>query len=116
MENHKVTNLATLHQLTGGDTAKKEKYIRMFLDLLPKQLDATRTAMAAGDLPKLKSAVHTLKSQLGYMGVKKGQELAQQIERMVDEKTQLDDLPSWVQNFISICDQANAELNAELSA
>jgi HPt (histidine-containing phosphotransfer) domain-containing protein len=116
MENNKVTNLATLNQLTGGDKVKKEKYIRMFLDLLPKQLNATSTALADNDLTKLRSAVHTLKSQLGYMGVKKGQELAQQIERMADEKTQLEDLPAWVENFIHVCNQAHEELIAELSA
>jgi len=116
MDNQKVTNLTTLNQLSGGDKAKKEKYIRMFLDLLPKQLGATQAALADNDLPKLRSAVHTLKSQLGYMGVKKGQELAQQIERMADEKTQLEDLPAWVENFINVCNQANEELTAELSA
>lgn len=115
MDASKVTDLSTLNQLSGGDPARKAKYIQMFLNMLPGQLDTAKQALAAQDWPRLRNAVHTLKSQLGYMGVKKGQELAQQIERMADEQNQTGDIPAWVDSFIAVCNQAETELKAELS-
>jgi len=115
MESQKVTDLTTLNQLSGGDPARKAKYIQMFLNMLPGQLDTARQAVEAKDWPRLRNAVHTLKSQLGYMGVKKGQELAQQIERMADEQSQVDDIPGWVDSFVAVCNQAETELKAEIS-
>ncbi len=115
MESNKVTDLTTLNQLSGGDPARKAKYVQMFLNMLPGQLETAQQASTAQDWPRLRNAVHTLKSQLGYMGVKKGQELAQQIEKMADEQTQLQDIPAWVDSFVAICHQAETELKAEIS-
>lgn len=115
MESQKVTDLTTLNQLSGGDPARKAKYIQMFLNMLPAQLDTARQAVGAKDWPRLRNAVHTLKSQLGYMGVKKGQELAQQIEKMADEQSQVEDIPAWVDSFVAVCNQAETELKAEIS-
>jgi len=115
MENTKVTDLTTLTQLSGGDAARKIKYITMFLDLLPKQLSVATKAVEDKDWPRLRNAVHTLKSQLGYMGVKKGQEIAQQIERMADEQSSIEDIPAWVNTFVEICHKAESELKAEIS-
>ncbi len=115
MESNKVTDLTTLNQLSGGDSARKEKYIHLFLTMLPGQLESAQKASSDQDWPRLKNAVHTLKSQLGYMGVKKGQDLAQQIEKMADEQIQLEDIPTCMNNFVAICHQAEIELKAEIS-
>jgi HPt (histidine-containing phosphotransfer) domain-containing protein len=115
MESNKVTDLTTLNQLSGGDSARKEKYIHMFLNMLPGQLETAQNSLSNQDWPKLRNSVHTLKSQLGYMGVKKAQDLAQQIEKMADEQIQLEDISTWMNNFVAICHQAEIELKAEIS-
>lgn len=114
MENHQVINLSVLAQLTGGDPARRVKYINMFLDILPGQLSMAEQAFQSNDFLKLKSTVHTLKAQLGYMGVVSAQKLAQEIEEMCVEKDLQPGIQTAFPEFYRICRKAETELQTEI--
>jgi CheY-like chemotaxis protein len=63
-----VTDRAFLRQFTGGKTDKMEKYIGMFLENAPRLLRNIDDAFAAGDLPALRIAAHSLKPSLLIWG------------------------------------------------
>ncbi|MBS1644433.1 MAG: response regulator [Bacteroidetes bacterium] len=66
----KVTDMSFLNQFTGGKSEKVEKYVGMFLENAPRLLRQLDEALANNNLADAKIAAHSLKPQLGYMGIK----------------------------------------------
>ncbi len=77
--------LAFLEQLTGGNSARMQKYIGLYLESAAAAIPNIETALAAGDRDALRRAVHTIKPQLRMIGMGDAAELAQAIETVVKE-------------------------------
>lgn len=58
----------TLERL-GGDESLLQEVIEIFLDDVPKHMEGLRNAIAEKDAAAVEQAGHTLKGELGYMGI-----------------------------------------------
>lgn len=108
----KVTDLAFLSNFTGNDQEKVKKYVSMFLDRAPELLEGMQQGIAEKDYDKLRSNAHSLKPQLGYMGIQSIVADVQAIENYAGEKKNLEMLPGLVQNVQQTMQQALEELKA----
>ncbi len=71
----------TLEQL-GGDQSLLHEVIDIFLEEAPKHLEALHEAVAQGIAVTVENAAHTLKGELGYLGLPEISQRASQIEEM----------------------------------
>ena len=71
----------TLEQL-GGDEALLQEVLDIFLDEAPKHLAALRLAVAQGIAKTVETSAHTLKGELGYMGLPEISQTVAEIESM----------------------------------
>jgi HPt (histidine-containing phosphotransfer) domain-containing protein len=71
----------TLEQL-GGDEALLQEVLDIFLNEAPKHLAALRLAVAQGIAKTVETSAHTLKKELGYMGLPEISQTAAEIESM----------------------------------
>jgi two-component system sensor histidine kinase/response regulator len=69
----------TLHRL-GGDSNLLEEIVGIFLEEAPKHLAALRLAIEAGDAESIEKCAHSLRGELGYLGVPDVARQARQIE------------------------------------
>ena len=71
----------TLDQL-GGDQALLDEVVEIFLEEAPKHLAALRLAVAHGTAETIETNAHSLKGELGYLGVPEISQQAAQLEEM----------------------------------
>jgi HPt (histidine-containing phosphotransfer) domain-containing protein len=69
-----------------GDKELLRRLVGVFLDSCPGWLDELRKALSAGDAGTVRRTAHTIKGPLGLFAVKPPFEIAQQLERMGNEK------------------------------
>ncbi len=112
----KTIDLTFLNTFTGGNTDKMKKYISMFLNYCPGQLEEMKTQLEAGNYDGLRGTAHALKPQITYMGISGGEELIKKIENLAGTKTDVGLLPEMLDNFHKICNQAIEELKMEIAS
>jgi HPt (histidine-containing phosphotransfer) domain-containing protein len=110
-----VTNLTFLKSFTGGNNEKMAKYINMFLQLAPGIVANMDLHLQNSEWSLLKSVAHSLKPQVGYMGMKEAEELIKTIENNAAELINLDKVPEQIQEFKKIFSVAQQELNDTLA-
>ena len=110
-----LTDLTFLQSFTGGNQEKIVKYINLFLQACPDQLTKMNDRLAEKDYPGLRAAAHTLKPQVIYMGMKKGEEMVKRIESMAGEQRDVDQLPAMLTEFNRLCNAAMDELKKAVS-
>jgi two-component system sensor histidine kinase/response regulator len=66
----------------GGNTQLLAELVELFQQHGPGWLEEIRSAIAEGDMPKLRRAAHTLKGSVGTFGARSAFEAAQQLEAM----------------------------------
>jgi signal transduction histidine kinase/CheY-like chemotaxis protein/HPt (histidine-containing phosphotransfer) domain-containing protein len=71
----------TLEQL-GGDETLLQEVMEIFLDQAPKHLAALRLAVAQGQAETVETTAHTLKGELGYLGIPEISQRASEIEEI----------------------------------
>ena len=111
----KLTDLTFLRNLTGGQTDKIVKYLRMFLSGTPQSITQMEMYALSKDWSALKQTAHSIKPQLGYFGAKGSEELIKQIELQADSKTDTERLPVMISNFREQYEIISAELQQELN-
>jgi len=110
----KAVDLAFLTSFTGGNPDKMKKYITMFLNFCPGQLQTMKSHLDAGNYDALRGAAHALKPQITYMGIKAGEDLVKKIESNAGTKTDVEKLPEMLSSFTTICEEAMTILNEEV--
>ena len=110
MADEKAIDLTFLQSFTGGNKDKMAKYINIFLQLCPGQLEAMKTNMAGSNYDGLRATAHALKPQITYMGIKGGEDLIKSIEKHAAEKTETENLPQMLSDFSTLCENAMKEL------
>jgi len=111
----RITDLTFLRSFTGDSREKMNKYINIFLQMCPGQLDAMQSLLQSQNYDQLRATAHSLKPQVTYMGIKPGEGLIKTIEQYAGEKINLDQLPALYQSFREICLKAIDELKQELN-
>ena len=71
----------TLEQL-GGDETLLQEVVDIFLEEAPKHLAALRLAVAQGIAETVETTAHTLRGELGYMGLPEISQKASELEEM----------------------------------
>ncbi len=112
----KVTDLTFLGSFTGNDPQKIKRYVQMFLDRAPEQVEEIRTSLGTGDYDNLRVAAHSIKPQLAYMGIKSLEQDIRSIEEISGSKNNLDALPALIDKLETIMKQAFGELREYVSA
>ena len=111
----RITDMAFLNSFTGGNREKIAKYVNMFLQICPGQLEAMTKHLATGNYDQLEGAAHALKPQITYMGIRSGEDLIKKIEKFAEEKHEVEKLPSMLDEFRTICNNAMPELKEEIN-
>lgn len=106
----KITNLSFLTNFAAGDTARMKKYIGMFLQIAPQQMEKIKMAMAASDWDAVRANAHSLKPQITYMGINGGDVLIKKIEDDAGSRSNLAELPGMVSRMDELCSKAITEL------
>jgi histidine phosphotransfer protein HptB len=75
-------NLANTLEQLGGDLALFQEVMDIFLAEAPIHLAALRLAIERGQPETVEKSAHTLKGELGYLGVPGISQMASQIEEM----------------------------------
>jgi HPt (histidine-containing phosphotransfer) domain-containing protein len=107
---HQHIDLAFLEQFTRGDKARMAKYIRMFLQAAPAGIESMQQHYDNRNWEQLKSAAHSLKPQVGYMGIGSLKETVQRIEEYAREQRRTEELPGLIQQVRETCQGAFGEL------
>ena len=106
----KITNLDFLSNFAAGDTARMKKYIGMFLQIAPQQMEKIKSALTASDWDAVRANAHSLKPQITYMGISGGDVLIKKIEDDAASRSNLAELPGTVERMDDLCKKAIAEL------
>jgi signal transduction histidine kinase/DNA-binding NarL/FixJ family response regulator/Tfp pilus assembly protein PilF len=106
----RVTDLQFLRGFAGGSADKVKKYAAMFLENAPRLLREIDTAVETNDLTSIKIAAHSLKPQLGYMGVKEEVSHVFLLEQTAGELGHKDKLPELASHLKRVCEKAFQEL------
>jgi HPt (histidine-containing phosphotransfer) domain-containing protein len=77
-----VWNVARTLEHLGGDETLLMEVLDIFLAEAPKHLDALRVAVTQGLAGTVETAAHTLKGELGYLGIPEISRMAAQLEDM----------------------------------
>ena len=114
MSNAPTVDLTFLQSFTGGSKEKMAKYIGIFLQMCPGQLDLMKTQLGAANYDSVRGTAHALKPQITYMGIKAGEDMIKKIERHAAEKIDVENLPGLLEEFTVLCNQAMVELKAAI--
>ncbi len=107
-------DLTFLKQFTSGDINRMKRYIGMFLDSAPAGIESIQTYFKAKDWEQLRSAAHSLKPQIGYMGIHNIKDSIQGIEEGARAQNELDQLPDLIAKVEQECNLAFSELRDAL--
>ena len=111
----KEIDLTFLESFTGGNPEKMKKYMNMFIQMCPGQLTLMANHLQSSNYDQLRAAAHSLKPQITYMGIKRGEDLVKSIEHMAAEKRDVEKLPAMLDEFSSICNLAIDELKQHVA-
>ncbi len=106
-----VTDLTFLRSFASGNSEKVAKYVGMFLQNGQRLLGEIEAALPAGDWEGLKIAAHSLKPQLGYMGVKEEWSNILLIEQTAGGAGNREKLPQLAAQLRQVCEKAFNELH-----
>ena len=109
-DEHKITNLDFLTNFAAGDKTRMKKYIGMFLQIAPQQMEKIKAALASSDWDAVRANAHSLKPQITYMGISGGDVLIKKIEDDASGRTNLGELPGMVERMDDLCKKAITEL------
>src|SRR5688500_17610419 len=100
--------------MVGGDSALLAELIDAFLDEAPGLLSAMQAALASGDVPSLRRAAHTLKSNSQTFGAIRLGNACQAIEERAAQSAN-EDISTLVELVLAEYPMVEAALEAERS-
>ncbi len=109
-----VADLTALSDITGGDAQQLKKYIKMFLDGVPGQLETVAVALEANDYDSARRRMHAMKPHLKFMGMKVAAGFADSIEQLCAEQREPERINHEFAQVKQQCEWAFEELKAKL--
>ena len=110
-----MTDLTFLRQFTGNNPEKMKKYINMFVASAPTMVSSMENALSSGDYETIKITAHSLKPQIGYMGISTLEPSIKDIEHYAGERINLEQLPAMIGSFKSGISEAISALHSEMN-
>ncbi len=111
MNEYKIIHLGFLQSFTNNDPGKMVKYIHMFMQSAPTAIETMRRQLQAGDMVNLRTTAHSLKPQLGYMGIDSLREQIIRIEEYAGENKKPEEIARLIEEVDNGCKQAFEELH-----
>jgi signal transduction histidine kinase/CheY-like chemotaxis protein/HPt (histidine-containing phosphotransfer) domain-containing protein len=111
-----VTDLTFLSEFAEGNQARMQKYIALYLKLLPDNLDKMSASIDANDFESLVKVSHAMRPHLNYMGMKEAAELAAEMENLVHNNMDLEHVIGMAQKVKEQCIISKTELEAVLQS
>ncbi len=111
-----LTDLTFLKTFSSNDPVKIAKYVNLYLKAAAPAMEQMKSQASAGDWKSLKTSAHSMKTQLKYMGIATGVDLALFIETSAGEGTNLHEIPAKLTQLEEIVTRSAAELREALAA
>jgi signal transduction histidine kinase/DNA-binding response OmpR family regulator len=106
---------ATALEKMEGDESFLRELIQIFLEEMPRQLANLRTAIETGDADKLEKTAHSLKGELGCLGLTEAAQKARDLERMGHEHS-LEPTAELISAFEADISAASSAMRAMLNS
>ena len=114
MKTKRRTNLAYLHEVTGGEAEIMKEFIVMFFEQIPEFRDGMRNHLNNGEWKELGELAHKAKSSVMTFGLEdlgiRLKQLQLKTQKLIDTQT----YASYVDEFELIINEAELELQEEL--
>jgi len=112
----KITDLTFLKKFAEGNPERIQKYIGLYLKLLPDNLVKIAAAIDANDHKSLVKVSHAMRPHLNYMGMKEAAELAAEMENLVNNNSNLEGVMEMALKVKEQCVASKEELEAVLQS
>jgi hypothetical protein len=112
---NKVTDLSYLWDLTGKNKTLIKKYILIFQETVPGEINELKSFFEQQDKSRIKSIVHAMKAKVLYMGMKDVHEKLGKIESSILGTAHVNDLKSELYYVEYAIREAQKELTEELN-
>ena len=109
--NGKVTDLSFLKDFCDGDEERMRKYVKLYLDSVPGNLEKINLSIANNEPEVLKRVVHSMKPQLNFMGMDKAKDLAETIEEKLSREPSIEVIQEYIVPLIRDCKISINELS-----
>jgi len=106
----KITDPRFLISFAGNDKEKQKKYVSIFLQNAPKQIQQLQNGLDKHDYEMIKIAAHSLKTQLNYMGVKEELSHVFELEQMASHTHKHQEIEELIINLKNVAARAFEEL------
>ena len=110
-------HLEELLQLVNNDYSKLDKYISIFLNNVPNDLEVLKEAFDSRKWYELRGIVHKMKSNVGYMGIgliKKELEFLEKINKEVGDLGEIADIVNRVEIVLELSIKELKKIKGEL--
>jgi HPt (histidine-containing phosphotransfer) domain-containing protein len=110
-------HLEELLQLVNNDYSKLDKYISIFLNNVPNDLEVLKEAYDSRKWDELRAVVHKMKSNVGYMGIvliKKELEFLEKINKEVGDLGEIADIVNRVEIVLELSIKELKKIKGEL--
>ena len=89
--------LTFLREHCQGDKGQMKLIIQLYLKKAPENIAKIRESLLAGDREMLRRTAHSMKPQMGYMGMSEGRKVAEKIEEACQSRMDLNDIAELVE-------------------
>jgi CheY-like chemotaxis protein len=103
-------NISYLERIYGGAKEKIAKMLDMYLEAVPKEIEAVKKSYAEKNWENLNISAHSLKPKMLYLGLKTMQQKALDIEKMAEGKKDSPQLKERINTLIERWAEAEKEL------
>ncbi|PSR53467.1 hypothetical protein AHMF7605_07975 [Adhaeribacter arboris] len=110
----KVCNLAILQSMANGNTEFLIKFLQMFIEQVPPQVQTMQEAVAQADWAKAGNLAHQLKANFDTVGISALHQPIRDLETNARQQTNLDGIPNLMAIIQTVTKQAITELQAEM--
>lgn len=107
-------NLSYLEQFANGNKSFMTDILQLFIDQIPGQIQELTRAVSFSNWPETRTIAHKIKPSLALVGIKKMEDLNTVIEQSALHRTNTEQLPSLVQQMITLVAIAVDRLQKEV--
>lgn len=116
MTDYKFIDLNYLNDLALGSKDFMEDMISSFLKNTPESLNRMHAALKTSDWEQIGKTAHKLKTSFTFMGMEETVVKAKQLQDNGLNASNLEDIPQLIEDLQTAYNNAESELNVELSA
>ena len=106
-----ITDLEFLNEFCEGDPVRIQKYIDMYLDVTPQNIEKLNALFRQREMDKLSKCLHQMLPHFQFMGMTQTWELSKTLEQLSKSNPSSPDLKLGLNKLISFCKGSYKELS-----